>query len=380
MISNRSAWAIFSLALASPWVAQANAIDLEQQREQVRERLAVERGALVALREEKLEVLEVLDFVEKLARNSSARAVRLEAELRPLRAHVQFLRRQYEEADAEVRARLQRLGPRLSALYRVLRFRRLQPLLSTTDFASLLWRGRAMKDMVWPDLEDLREVKRIWDFEQLLSWQVEGLRQQLNRWDQAARAEAEQARAQKLELARAIGALRSDALQQKRIVRELEDQDVALSHLLKQLQLTRTSGFAALRGHLPLPVEGTVEVGFGKVINPKFNTVTVQKGWDIRAPKGGIVRAVANGQVVHAGWLRGYGNVLILDHGDGFHTLLAHLDSFSRAVGEPVRAGEPIAEVGDSGSFKGDYLYFEIRQDGEAVDPSAWVRDAPYPR
>jgi septal ring factor EnvC (AmiA/AmiB activator) len=365
------------LALVLPQLALASAVNLEQQREQVRERLAVERSVLVALREEKLEVLEVLDFVEKLARNSSARAVQLEAELRPLRDRVQFMRRQQEEVGDQVRARLQRLSPRLSVLYRLLRFRRLQALLSASDLASLLWRGRAIREMLWADLEDLRQAKRIWDYEQFLSWQLEGMRRELDRWELAARAESEEAKALRVELARAIGSLRSDALQQKRIVREIEDQDQSLSHLLKQLQLARTSGFAALRGQLPLPVEGTVEVGFGKLVNPKFNTVTIQKGWDIRGAKGSPVRAVADGQVVHAGWLRGYGNVLILDHGDGFHTLLAHLDSFSRAVGESVRAGEPIAELGDSGSLKGDYLYFEIRQDGEAVDPSAWVRDAP---
>jgi septal ring factor EnvC (AmiA/AmiB activator) len=376
MIWRSLAWASLGIGLLLPWQAKPNETGLEQEREQVRERLVVERAALVALREEKLEILEVLDFVEKLARTSSARAAQLEAELRSLRARVQFVRRQRQEAGAEVRIRLERLAPRLFVLYRLLRFRRLQTLLSATDFASLMWRGRAMRELTWPDLEDLREAKRIWDFEQLLSWQLENLSQELERWGQAARDEADRATARQTELARAIGSLRSDAVQAKRIVRELEEQDQALSRLVKQLQLARTSGFAALRGHLSLPVEGVVEMGFGKVINPKFNTITVQKGWDIRASKGAAVLAVADGQVVHAGWLRGYGNVLILDHGDGFHTLLAHLDSFSRAVGESVRAGEAIAAVGDTGSLKGDYLYFEIRQDGEAVDPSGWVRES----
>jgi len=121
-------------------------------------------------------------------------------------------------------------------------------------------------------------------------------------------------------------------------------------------------------------VEGTLEVGFGKVVNPKFNTVTVQKGWDIRAEEGSGVRAIAQGQVVYAGWLRGYGNVLIIDHGGGFHSLVAHLASLSRAVGEAVKAEEVVGTVGDSGSLKGAYLYFEIRQDGEAIDPAVWIR------
>src|SRR5262249_27829574 len=123
-----------------------------------------------------------------------------------------------------------------------------------------------------------------------------------------------------------------------------------------------------------MPVDGTLEVGFGKVVNPKFNTVTVQRGWDIRAEEGSEVRTIAPGQVVYAGWLRGYGNVLIIDHGGGFHSLVAHLDSLSRAVGESVEAEEAVGTLGDTGSLKGAYLYFEIRQDGEAVDPALWIR------
>jgi septal ring factor EnvC (AmiA/AmiB activator) len=116
-----------------------------------------------------------------------------------------------------------------------------------------------------------------------------------------------------------------------------------------------------------------VEVGFGKVVNPLFNTVTVQKGLDIRAPEGAPVRAVAAGTVVYAGWLRGYGNLLILDHGGGYHSLMAHLATLGPAPGAEVQAGEEVGTVGDTGSLKGAYLYFEIRKSGQAVDPGPWL-------
>jgi len=177
-----------------------------------------------------------------------------------------------------------------------------------------------------------------------------------------------------LGLADVLAALQSDAVQSKRVIAELEEEDRALTKLIKALQMARSSGFAGLKGKLPMPVDGTLEVGFGKVVNPKFNTVTVQRGWDIRAEEGSEVRTIAPGQVVYAGWLRGYGNVLIIDHGGGFHSLVAHLDSLSRAVGESVQAEEAVGTLGDTGSLKGAYLYFEIRQDGEAIDPAVWIR------
>jgi septal ring factor EnvC (AmiA/AmiB activator) len=135
------------------------------------------------------------------------------------------------------------------------------------------------------------------------------------------------------------------------------------------------SGFAGRKGKLTAPADGPVSVGFGKVVNPKFNTVTIQNGVDIEAPAGAPVHAVAPGRVVHAGWFKGYGNLIIVDHGGGYHTLVAHLATMRTAMGEDVEAGEVLGTVGDSGSLKGPYLYFELREKGKPVDPRPWLAE-----
>jgi hypothetical protein len=94
---------------------------------------------------------------------------------------------------------------------------------------------------------------------------------------------------------------------------------------------------------------------------------------DIEAPAGAAVRAVAPGRVVHAGWFKGYGNIVIVDHGEGYHTLVAHLASMRTAMGEDVPAGAVLGTVGDTGSLKGAYLYFELREKGRPVDPRPWL-------
>jgi septal ring factor EnvC (AmiA/AmiB activator) len=116
-------------------------------------------------------------------------------------------------------------------------------------------------------------------------------------------------------------------------------------------------------------------VGFGRVTDPRFKTVTLQNGVDIAAPAGAPVRAVAAGRVVHAGWFKGYGNLIIVDHGEGFHSLVAHLASMQTAMGEEVAAGAVLGTVGDSGSLKGPYLYFEVRERGRPVDPRVWLKE-----
>jgi septal ring factor EnvC (AmiA/AmiB activator) len=139
------------------------------------------------------------------------------------------------------------------------------------------------------------------------------------------------------------------------------------------LEEPEPAGFGALRGKLPLPAAGHVEVAFGKLVHPKFNTVTVQKGLDIRAPAGAPVKALAPATVAWTGWLGGYGNLVVLDHGGGYHTIYAHLAEMLRPVGARVFPGEVVATVGDTGSLKGAYLYFEVRRRGLAVDPMPWV-------
>ena len=132
--------------------------------------------------------------------------------------------------------------------------------------------------------------------------------------------------------------------------------------------------FAAHRGLLKMPVNGTVITKFGKYIEPNSGAVNFRKGIEIKAPQGTPVRAVFSGQTVFSSWLKGYGNVIIIAHGEHFHTVYAHVDAVLTAKGKPVEAGEEIATVGDSGSMIGPSLYFEIRHQGSSVNPLDWVK------
>jgi len=76
---------------------------------------------------------------------------------------------------------------------------------------------------------------------------------------------------------------------------------------------------------------------------------------------------------VHAGWFHGYGNLIIIDHGDGYFSLMAHLGTLARAKDDEVRRGDVVGTVGDSGSLKGTYLYFELRQGQKPLDPQRWL-------
>jgi septal ring factor EnvC (AmiA/AmiB activator) len=116
---------------------------------------------------------------------------------------------------------------------------------------------------------------------------------------------------------------------------------------------------------------------FGPEVHPRFGTEVLRRGVDIEAAEGAPIRAVFAGIVLYRGWLRGYGNLIVLDHGEGYYTLYAHASEILVDDGDAVRAGQRIARVGDTGSVEGPRLYFEVRYQGRAEDPQAWLRRRP---
>lgn len=128
-------------------------------------------------------------------------------------------------------------------------------------------------------------------------------------------------------------------------------------------------GFLALKGTLRLPTPGKIIGRFGE----RREEGSLWKGILIEANPGQTVRAIADGEVIFAEWLRGFGNMLIIQHGDGYMSLYGQNEGLMKIVGEKVKSGEIIATVGDSGEAIQTGLYFEIRHYGRPQDPLKWI-------
>lgn len=129
--------------------------------------------------------------------------------------------------------------------------------------------------------------------------------------------------------------------------------------------------FAALKGKLHLPVRGEVINRFG---SSRADSGVSWKGLFIKAPEGTEVKSIASGQVVFADWLRGFGNLIILDHGNGFMSLYGNNQTVLKQVGQTVQAGDAIAAVGNSGGNETSGLYYELRRQSKPFDPLSWSR------
>ena len=155
---------------------------------------------------------------------------------------------------------------------------------------------------------------------------------------------------------------------EKSVVRLLEKLRDAVADIPRQVDDNRP--FASRRGQLGRPLAGSALAAFGG----KLPDGRTSDGLLIAGTAGAEVRAVAPGRVAYSDWLKGYGLLTIVDHGDGWMSLYAFNDALLKDVGDWVRAGEPLATVGSSGGQGRAALYFELRRNGQPQDPKSWLR------
>jgi len=174
-------------------------------------------------------------------------------------------------------------------------------------------------------------------------------------------------------LAELASQISGEELQLEELQRNQQDLETLISRLVDVLadipaDLGQHLGVASRMGRLPMPVEGPVKHAFGQ---SRAGGLRWQ-GWLIGVAAGEDVIAVAYGRVAFADWLRGYGLLLIIDHGEGFMSLYGHNESLLHEAGDWVEPGEVISVVG-TGASNNQGLYFELRKDGKAIDPAVWL-------
>ena len=174
------------------------------------------------------------------------------------------------------------------------------------------------------------------------------------------------------QLNRRIG---SSEQQLTELQRNQADLELLLNRLSKAItdipkELGNNARLASLKGRLPPPIGDRPIFRFG---DPRGSGIRWQ-GWQYDLPAGTAISAIGYGRVAFADWLRGYGLLMIIDHGDGFMSLYGHNETLLKGVGDWIETGEPICLSGANSGTGGDGLYFEMRKDGRAINPAAWLK------
>jgi septal ring factor EnvC (AmiA/AmiB activator) len=139
-------------------------------------------------------------------------------------------------------------------------------------------------------------------------------------------------------------------------------------------EIQEENGFSKLKGQLPWPVIGKVALQYGTQVDPIFNLPVFRSGLHIKTENGAVVKAIYEGKVVFADNFKGYGQLVIISHGGGYHTLYGNLAKIFSKNGAIIKEQQPIGEVGESDTLGTSGLYLEIRYKGKPLDPQQWLR------
>jgi septal ring factor EnvC (AmiA/AmiB activator) len=176
-----------------------------------------------------------------------------------------------------------------------------------------------------------------------------------------------------------LSSVRQDKETRTRALKELEQAALRLQRMIDELSRRAVTkppgiGLGALYGKLDWPVKGELLSGFGKTRHREYAAEVFRNGIDIRVSLGQDIKAVEKGTVAFADRFAGYGKMIIVDHGERYYTVYAHLAEILKKNGDSVKRSETLGLAGDSDSLAGAKLYFELRKDGRSVDPLPWFK------
>lgn len=313
--------------------------------------------------------------VETELAQTHQRLDQLQAERRQLADETTQLRQHRERLEGERDAQYAALGQQLAALYRLGPTPQLKLLLNQSDPAELDRMQAYLNRLTQARQQRLTDIARL---DTALADTELALAERQTRLD----ALADELEAQSALLARRTEERRSvvttlddryeseaDRLADLSQSREQAEQQLRAiqAELARLAEPTPTTHITRTQGDLPWPVQGSITASFQRRNGVHYNGIVIQ------ASEGTAVTAVHSGRVVFADWMRGFGNLLIIDHGDQIMTLYAHLQQFSARPGQQVSRGDAIGRVGNSGGQSRPALYFEVRRGGEPINPQRWI-------
>jgi len=294
--------------------------------------------------------------------------------------NVYELSRGIAKLESKMKLRIDDLRQRLIRLYKWTPFYKLEILFSSKSLPQILSSSYYLQILAKHDQQAFFEFKADWERYLTDKKMREGLidileQRKVEKESELSLLGAERKR--KKDILEQVG---KEEKNKKQLEKELKSAQRKLEELIVALEKQKAKAKSLQKnvekriGTLPWPCRGSVVTKFGKIIHPKYNTKTKNNGIDISASYGDKVHSVAPGKVVYADRFMGYGNLVLIDHLDGYYSLYGHLAEMLVEVGQEISEGRILGRIGESGSLSGPMLHFELRKNGKPVDPLAYLK------
>jgi septal ring factor EnvC (AmiA/AmiB activator) len=346
----------------------------------VTDKIKQQKKKLAQVEKEEAEVISRLNEIEKRLLLESREYESIAEEIKQLLDDIRATRIRMTALEHKSDQQEEVVQQRLSALYKYYRRSGLRILLSSRNYNDLLRTEKALGLIVGRDHDLLsRSLARL-KKQRTYESELQSHREQLIAARDRITEKRNQIKSTQAQRSSHLNKIQQEKSLQLKALKELETYSKKLQKVIDTLPGKKkkytSSGikFSKKRGRLPFPVKGKITSRFGRTEHPKLKTYTYQKGITIKAPVGKQVKAVHDGRVIFADWFKGYGFMIIVDHGEHYYSLSAHASQLLKKVDDVVFAGETIAHVGDTNSIKGAGLYFEIRLRGKPQNPLKWLK------
>jgi murein hydrolase activator len=352
---------------------------LHGQKQDIETRITEQKKQISQFTQKEKQIIQDLDHIDYTLNQARTKSDALSAEIRNLAQSIAAIQADRQNLTGRLQENKAYVKKRLFAFYRMRMIGSLDMMGMPASMFDFFVTENAMKQIVRSDFQILENQARDLDRLQTLGAQL------------AERKDAKDKMEQ--DLARQVRIIEQEARKKQGIRQEIQRKKslslAALASLQKSAKaldekmhafgekkyiFEGESIFSRQKGQLAVPVTGKIVSRFGPRQSGDYKSFTFQSGIDIKVERGEPVRSVFKGEVLFAEWLKGYGNLVIINHGENYYTLYAHLQEVFKKKGETVETGEVIATAGDSGSLKGAGLHFELRHHGKPVDPLKWLQ------
>ena len=330
--------------------------------------------------------LETLPKIEKLLQDA-------EKELQTIQKDLEFAQKEIKAIEDEIiiekeklKEKTKLLESRLREIYKHRLTGYLEILFNSDSFSNFLTRFRYIKNILSLDAEMVNDIRQrmkkiennktnLENREEILSLlkqEVEKEKENIEFSIQTKKSIIKEIDAQKETYLESLKELEKSSQEIKNIIERIYRQQEEDSKEASQKEVP-TITLQPKKGILALPIQGKLISEYGRQKNTDFNADTFNSGIDISAPLGEVVHAAGSGEVIYTGNIKGYGQIIIIDHGGRMTTLYAHLAKILIDIGDKIKIGQSIGQVGDSGGVSSTRLHFEVRVEGKPTDPMNWL-------
>ncbi|MFO7753309.1 MAG: peptidoglycan DD-metalloendopeptidase family protein [Desulfobacteraceae bacterium] len=350
-----------------------------KKKESIKEKIQEEREKIATFSAREKKIIQGLNEIDASLNETRIRVSDLSDQVEAIEKKKDRIEREKEDLEESLDKNRNYAATRLNAYYRMKMLGRLEITGPPDSLFDFIIKQKNMEKIVESDLEILnRQIRNLEKLENLKEEMVRTREEKLELEDELKQQIAIK-KNQSIKKKSILNEIRRKKSLSKAAVASLEEAAERLDKQIKKMRSRRVdqdSGgkFSRYKGRLPMPVQGEIISRFGTKTSGDYKSFTFQSGIDIKVDRGEPVRSVFHGRVMFAEWFKGYGNLMIINHGENYYTLYAHLEEVFKAKGDMVEAGEVIATAGDTGSIKGLCLHFEVRYHGEPVNPLKWLK------